>query len=632
MKIKNKLLLLLASNLIVLTACEEPFSYEERPYSYSQYVEEGANQEFEDYLNEFFADYLADDYLAWNIFTIKGKNFGMNREEYGEPAWYTYESYTKQDLADDYEELKGYYDILKAFDTNTLTENQMVSYDLLDEFFKAELEFANPENGYDPMMRLDYIDQFGGYAANFPQYMESYSFWDEDAIKDALAYIKSLPDAFNSYLTYCDDKAAAGYPISDFTLDEQISYLNDSIDLDEGEQYYLIDVLKNKMDAVYFLPQKKIDEYKAQFESYINDYMIPAFSSLAEGLETKKGKCTKEGYLASYGDAGKKQYVFTLRNRLGDYDLDVDAYGAYLKDKIEYYVGKMNSTISLINSFEGKMSQTFNKYYNSGSSVVSLSTPEEMMPFLKEFSKTLVPDLNQEPEIKFKNMDDASAEVSNAVAYYMKSAIDNTSEEYITLNPKKLGSDLNDTLDTIAHEGYPGHMYAYMYTKELPISNIAKIMTNTSHGEGWATYIQYKLYDYLKKKTTCPDATKAAAKTYIDYCKWNHCLGYPLYAYIDWAVHYKAWTIPEIKALMDGYGFNGDAAQDIYRTVIECPADYSSYGYGLLHFIDLHDNAKTELGDKYDEIEFNTVILSQGWVGFDRLDKLVNNYITKKKA
>ena len=65
-------------------------------------------------------------------------------------------------------------------------------------------------------------------------------------------------------------------------------------------------------------------------------------------------------------------------------------------------------------------------------------TPEEMIDYLKEFAKTIVPELESDPDITIKEMDEASAKVSNAVAYYMKSAIDNTAGEYITLNPDKL--------------------------------------------------------------------------------------------------------------------------------------------------------------------------------------------------
>ena len=122
-----------------------------------------------------------------------------------------------------------------------------------------------------------------------------------------------------------------------------------------------------------------------------------------------------------------------------------------------------------------------------------------MIGYLKEFAKTIVPELQTEPEITIKEMDKASAAASNAVAYYMKSAIDNTAGEYITLNPLKVGGK-NDVLSTMAHEGYPGHLYSYVRSKELGLSNIATIMTSTAHGEGWATYVQIKLFEYAKKK------------------------------------------------------------------------------------------------------------------------------------
>ena len=66
---------------------------------------------------------------------------------------------------------------------------------------------------------------------------------------------------------------------------------------------------------------------------------------------------------------------------------------------------------------------------------------------IKEFAKTIVPELKSNPDIVIKEMDEAAAKVSNAVAFYRKSPLDNTGSEYITLNPIKIGeSTINDTL------------------------------------------------------------------------------------------------------------------------------------------------------------------------------------------
>ena len=184
-------------------------------------------------------------------------------------------------------------------------------------------------------------------------------------------------------------------------------------------------------------------------------------------------------------------------------------------------------------------------------------TPEEMVAFLKEFAKTIVPELESDPEVIVKNMDEATAKVSTAVAYYRKSALDNTGAEYITLNQLKLGeSPAYEVLGTIAHEGYPGHLYAYCYSKELDLHPFSIVATSTAHGEGWATYVEFQLYEYAKK-------VHADDKDYVvamDYLIGNHLSNFMIEARIDLGIFYEGWEAEDINAclqrVMTGYSFN----------------------------------------------------------------------------
>ena len=58
-------------------------------------------------------------------------------------------------------------------------------------------------------MDINYIDQFGGYPADFTTYMEAYELRREQDIKDVISYIESLPEAFASYVTYVQDRIDA---------------------------------------------------------------------------------------------------------------------------------------------------------------------------------------------------------------------------------------------------------------------------------------------------------------------------------------------------------------------------------------------------------------------------------------
>ena len=77
-------------------------------------------------------------------------------------------------------------------------------------------------------------------------------------------------------------------------------------------------------------------------------------------------------------------------------------------------------------------------------------------------------------------------------------------------------------------------------------------------------------------------------------------------------------------------GLNQSAAQSVYDSLIESPTTYASYGFGRLHFLQLHEDAQARLGTIYDEKEFNALILSHGWCSYDELDALVEEYIEEQ--
>ena len=249
-------------------------------------------------------------------------------------------------------------------------------------------------------------------------------------------------------------------------------------------------------------------------------------------------------------------------------------------------------------------------------------TPEEMLVFLKDFAKSIVPELDYTPVITVKEMDEASAKVSNAVAYYMKSAVDNFESEFITLNPTKLG-DSNDVLGTLSHEGYPGHLYAYCFTKQSDMHEISKIMTSTAHGEGWATYVELKLYEYAYERTT-----DEKERLILEYLIANHKSAFLLETRIDLGIHYENWDTDKIASFLEELGYSSSYAEDIYKQMIEMPTTYAAYGYGKYFFMKLHNEAKKILGKFYNEVEFNAMLLSKGWTDLGELENTYNEYMT----
>ena len=154
-------------------------------------------------------------------------------------------------------------------------------------------------------------------------------------------------------------------------------------------------------------------------------------------------------------------------------------------------------------------------------------------------------------------------------------------------------------------------------------------MTSTAHAEGWAKYVELKLLKYIPNNTPYTNKDLQAVRIFCDYMYYNELLAYSLYTYVDFGIHYLGWKTAEVANALEKAGFDGSNAQSMYRTLIEMPTQYAAYGYGINFFVDLHDQAKEALGKNYNEIEFNSMLLSKGWCSLDELKKMTDEYIEK---
>ena len=169
-------------------------------------------------------------------------------------------------------------------------------------------------------------------------------------------------------------------------------------------------------------------------------------------------------------------------------------------------------------------------------------------------------------------------------------------------------------ITTIAHECYPGNLYAYVNAKENGTSLLANCTNTLAFSEGWANYVELVLLDNIAKT-----ANKATAK-YCEYLKYSILYGYTNSVIADMSVNYFGMNI---SAFID---------DDAIQMLAENPAVYVPYGYGMYTMYTLHEKAKTELGAKYDEVEFNGALLAEGFgPTLARAKEITDEYIRKNK-
>lgn len=578
-------------------------------------------EDFDTYCNEFFLSYLGNNAYHWNVFTVNPKSFGYERDENYKASYTTYLKSTDEDMKETYQMYQDEITLISKYNYEKLSSNQQITYDYIAGFLEKQAEYYNPENDFDDYLDLNYIDSNGGSVADFDSMIKGYHINTVYDVIDMNSYISSTTTAFNSYFEYAQDKIEKGYALSDKTIDGMTSFLDDITS--QGEDYYLFTVVEDKISSST-LSQDDKNNYLPLLEESLKECYLPAVNDLSSSLKTLKGSLQEsdEGYYSKYGDKAKQMYKYNLESLLGYDDINIEDYIKELDEGISSYMTSINQVILKLQLLSNKEYENFLKYVNGDLKLSNETDPSTILETLKSYASTIVPKLSSDPEIEFSYMDDAVAKITNTVAYYTKSPIDSSLKEYITLNGLYLNNDTDELITTIAHEGYPGHLYEYVYLKELGISNVATLMTNTGHGEGWACYVEEKLYDYLADKSS-----SKAYKLYCEYSKYNFLVSYLLYARVDAGINYEGWNTTKLASYLNENGFNGDVAEELYDQLIEMPTVYASYGYGSLKMHKYHLEAKNKLKSKYDEIEFNKIILSHGWAGFETLDKLVSDYL-----
>lgn len=550
---------------------------------------------------------LGNDALSWNVFSVSPeKSYGYTKSR--DYSWYSYTPSSKEDMneaAGVFDRLK---DELKNVDPSRLDAGERALYRNMDSTITSYQNFYGSPYAADfDLIGGKYISSEGGYVADFASAVENYAFRKVADVDDLLTITKSTLTAFKSYLDFAADREQAGYPLYDVTLNEMQNYLNEITE--QGRSYYLYAYLKNKINAVDFLNAEQKKKYVADYENALTYHFLSGVKDLSEGLEVYKGNVfdANESYLSAYGRIGQAYYEWQLRNKTGIKNANVESIYreifSFYRDSYET-MDAIDKAVAALETTKPDVYADFNAYKNGEKALLGLETPEQILPYLKTMAKTVVPDLKTEPTIDFKYMDKTVADISNTSAYYLKSPADEAnSVEHITINPNAAGKDPTYLLVTMAHEGYPGHLYAYVNAKEQGAGLFMLCFDSDAFAEGWAMYVEFCLLDYIAAHSN-DQAVQLFCNYYSAYLKFS----YTNSLVFDLHINYFGETVEDMIA----DGREEENARAILEYYMGIPAVYVPYGYGMMYVVDLHDQAKNALGTGYNETEFNRALLSEG--------------------
>ena len=553
-------------------------------------------QEFEQYLDDYFKDVVTDDTLTYN-YTIKdGADYGLEEPEVtlGDPGM------TAEEIEQDKEEFEGWVKKLDAIDRSCLTEDQKLTYDVLDEYFEVSAGIFDNVYLYEPFSPMR------GLQANIATNFTDYRFDDKGDVERYIELLGQIPDYFAEYLDFEQEKSEKGYFMSDAVCDKVISQCKDFVA--DKENHFMVTTFNDNIDALDFLTDEEKAEYKEANKQAVENSLLPAFENVAEVLSGLKGTGTNDGGICNY-DGGKEYYEYLLKNFAGTAKSPEEVI-----DMLDTELQKL--MVSLYQYYLGNQAayEYFAANYDSIFAETDQMTASEMVDKMMETASEHYPDagtINYKAEALDKNLETIMDDV---LAYYMAPAIDDPDNNLIRVN----GLHTDGMWTTLAHEGYPGHMLQNAYYMSTDPESVRTLMNFLGYKEGWAMYACYdSLYYYEYEEPEYGDTIAALYQL-------NDEMSYLMMGRVDLGINYEGWTLQDTADYLTKNGMDGSAAQELYTTMVGDPAVYQSYSTGYYEMKELRDYAEEKMGDDFDLKTFNTIILETGPCQFDILKEQVD--------
>lgn len=553
-------------------------------------------QEFEQYLDDYFKDVVTDDTLTYNYTIRDGADYGLEEPEVtlGDPGM------TAEEIGQDKEEFEGWVKKLDAIDRSCLTEDQKLTYDVLDEYFEVSAGIFDNVYLYEPFSPMR------GLQANIATNFTDYRFDDKGDVERYIELLGQIPDYFAEYLDFEQEKSEKGYFMSDAVCDKVISQCKDFVA--DKENHFMVTTFNDNIDALDFLTDEEKAEYKEANKQAVVNSLLPAFENVAAVLSGLKGTGTNDGGICNY-DGGKEYYEYLLKNFAGTAKSPEEVI-----DMLDTELQKL--MVSLYQYYLGNQAayEYFAANYDSIFAETDQMTASEMVDKMMETVSEHYPDagtINYKAEALDKNLETIMDDV---LAYYMAPAIDDPDNNLIRVN----GLHTDGMWTTLAHEGYPGHMLQNAYYMSTDPEPVRTLMNFLGYKEGWAMYACYdSLYYYEYEEPEYGDTIAALYQL-------NDEMSYLMMGRVDLGINYEGWTLQDTADYLTKNGMDGSAAQELYTTMVGDPAVYQSYSTGYYEMKELRDYAEEKMGDDFDLKTFNTIILETGPCQFDILKEQVD--------
>lgn len=490
-------------------------------------------------------------------------------------------------------QLKKLSEELKKYSHRSLKGKDRLTCRLLSDYISRQQNLAAYPYYDEP------LTPSGGVTSQLPVLLAEYTFRNTRDIKDYLGLLSQMDTYFLGILDYEQKKADAGLFMSDEACLKVIEGCE--VFTEHPDDNFLIDTFSNRLNAMDGLTDTQKNAYLKQHSKVLSDHVIPAYSQMIKGLTLLLGRGHNNWGLCNFPE-GKAYYEAVVSADTGCDDSVEDLFSQIAKARREDLTFCQN----LLEKNPKLASQ-------SPKPDAALKEENSM---LSRLQKEILTDFPAPPqtEVEICHVDPALSEYL-APAFYITAPIDDISHNRIYINDAKNDTDIY-YFTTLAHEGYPGHLYQTICTSSYGAPEVLSLLNYPGYTEGWATYTEMQSFYYAGLD---PDLASLL--------QHNQAATLSLYATADIGIHYFGWEKEKNAAFWSEYGVDDTATvKRITDLILEEPGNYLKYYVGYLKFRQMREQLALE-NKSFSVSAFHEAILRTGPSPFSVLEETVRDQL-----
>jgi len=541
---------------------------------------------FSYYCNEIFYREISSDSISFHYTISEPEVFGIDRitPTFGEgEATDPAEAMTSE----------NYLWLLKQFPYDKLTQQQQLTYSVLKDYLEAAMALSGFSLYAEPLSKTI------GIQAQLPVLLCEYAFYSEQDVEDYLLLLSHLPAYFEELAEWECKKADAGmfmHPENALAIIEQCSEIA-ALKEENETKNFMITAFDERLNAL--CTEQKISgsqqrDFKQRNIQALSNYFYPAYEKLANTFKILMQDKTNNAGLCAFPE-GKSYYQALVKKYTGS-EKSIASIKHMLNQRILSSANILQTLAKQAGTFADALSEIkgyTNAFPEAGQTLTYLRTQLSAafpMPAQTSCEVLTVP---------------SSLSEYLSPAFYLIPPIDAKVQNCIYVNQPQIHDELG-FFTTLAHEGYPGHLYQNAMFSSTNPDLLRQFLSFPGYIEGWATYAE--LYSLRFSGLSETAASIQEHNTLLTLC---------MYAMADIHVHYDGYTEDKLQKYLSGFGFTDtEVLHQIYLQLLAEPANYLKYVVGCLEFLELKETCQKEQGDAFNEKNFHEKILSTGPCSF----------------